>query len=97
MCMLNTRHLKYNVICPVYSSVQSTLHSKSVVSATAAVAGDIDNDQRIDGILSKIRSPGRRLLVDDLSDAERYTLGATALDCSLMVTFRRAAAAHVDR
>lgn len=79
--------------------MQSTLHSKSVVSAAAgdAAAGDIDNDQRIDGILSKIRSPGRLLLVDDLSDAERYTLGATALDCSLMVTFRRAAAAHVDR
>lgn len=90
------------------------MHSECVVGAAAAAAahdaGADNNDQRIDGILSKMRPHGivtdaegtnrrhrRRLHVDDLSDDERYLLGATALDCSLMITFRRAAAAHVDR
>lgn len=59
------------------------------------------NDQLIDGISGSMRASAggeRRLHVDDLSAVQRYLLGATALDCSLMITFQRLhSAADVDR
>lgn len=45
------------------------------------------------------RLSGRLEFLDDacLDEQERYQLGASALDCSIMITFRRLAAREEDR
>lgn len=45
----------------------------------------------IDRLIDKIPDPetiGVKELVDSLNDIDKYLFGATALDCSIMLTFR---------